>query len=94
MNSPILAYVFEAAMHCEDCIGRAVGRRTDETTEDALDRVAEQRGIDRDRENDRWDGIDQNDFPVRVYDIEDCIDEEGRPHSCDGCFCPLGVQTY
>lgn len=94
MSALVLAYAYQAALHCEDCIGSRFNRLPGETTEGALDRVAEARGINRDLENDPLHGIDQNDFPCRTYDVEDCIDEENRPYSCDGCLAPLGIQPF
>lgn len=94
MSAPVLAYAYRAALYCEDCIGWQFDRLPGETTEDVLDRVAEACGINRDLDNDPLHGINQNDFPCRTYDVEDCIDEENRPSPCDDCLAPLGVQPF
>lgn len=83
-----VAYAYDAALHHADCILVKLGALTREENaarqfpvEHALDRLAEDYGVNRTGE------FDLNDFPVPIAEDDAAlVTEDGRPESCDTCL--------
>ncbi len=59
----IHGYVYHADLYCGECIGKLLGDSSGSEAEAFLDRIAAERGIDRDDEQ----SFDSDDFPKVVF---------------------------
>lgn len=89
----IVGYTFQADLYCPHCIIGVMGhaRPPELCTEDALDILASDRGVNREDEV----SFDSGAFPkVMLRAHQDCTDEEGCLDHCGNCGVDLGGDCH